>query len=44
MLELYKVENNQSIIQGYRGDIEEALRKVEEYLRGYERVALELEE
>lgn len=43
VFEEYKVENNQSIILGYRGDIEEALMKVEEYQREYQRVVLELE-
>lgn len=43
VFEEYKVDNNQSIILGYRGDIEEALMKVEEYQREYQRVVLELE-
>jgi|JI10StandDraft_1071094.scaffolds.fasta_scaffold119303_9 hypothetical protein len=38
----YKLENNQDILMEQKAEIEEGLRKIEEYQRNYERVVLEL--
>ena len=40
----YKLENNQDILMEQKAEIEEGLRKIEEYQRNYERVVLELKE
>ena len=36
------MQHNQAIIISHQNDVEEALRKVEEYQRAYESVLLEL--
>jgi hypothetical protein len=42
--EEYKLDHNQGIILGHRSDVDEALRKVEEYQNAYQAVLLDLEE
>lgn len=42
--EEYKGEHNQGVLIAQQGEVEQALRKVEEYQRAYEAVLLELEE
>lgn len=40
----YKVDHNQGVLMTHRADVDEALRKVEEYQRAYQQVLVELDD